>query len=101
MFDIGAGEILLIVVLATVVIGPQELPRVMRTLGAFVRKARGVVQGLQENLEEAANRSDLEELKRTTSLSRNQSSNAISSADTFTEKKPVSLSCPQGEKEQG
>lgn len=74
MFDVGAGEILLIVVLAIIVIGPQDLPRTMRAVGAFARKARGVVLGFQETLEDFANRSDLDEFKRRSNQSQSQSS---------------------------
>ena len=36
MFDIGASELLLIVVVAVVVIGPKDLPLAMRTAGRWI-----------------------------------------------------------------
>jgi sec-independent protein translocase protein TatB len=40
MFDIGMGEIGLIAVVGLLVLGPERLPRVARTAGALLRKAR-------------------------------------------------------------
>jgi sec-independent protein translocase protein TatB len=42
MFDIGASELLLIVVVAIVVIGPKDLPRAMRLAGQWIAKLRRV-----------------------------------------------------------
>jgi sec-independent protein translocase protein TatB len=42
MFDIGASELLLIVVVAVVVIGPKDLPLAMRTAGRWIAKVRRV-----------------------------------------------------------
>lgn len=40
MFDIGFSEIALIAVVALIVLGPERLPRVARTAGALLRRAR-------------------------------------------------------------
>ncbi|WNG60678.1 twin-arginine translocase subunit TatB [Archangium gephyra] len=40
MFNIGAGELILIVVVALLVLGPQKLPEFARTIGKFVREFR-------------------------------------------------------------
>ncbi|HXV73872.1 MAG TPA: Sec-independent protein translocase protein TatB [Sphingomonadales bacterium] len=64
MFDIAGTELLLIIALAVIFIGPKELPRVMRAVGAFARKARSVVADFQQSFEDIANRSDLEKLQR-------------------------------------
>ena len=40
MFNIGMGELLFIVLLALVVVGPERLPKIMREFGRFVRQAR-------------------------------------------------------------
>ena len=40
MFDIGWSEMLVIVVVAIIVIGPRDLPGVLRTVGKWVGKAR-------------------------------------------------------------
>lgn len=41
MFDFSWSEILLIGVVALVVIGPKDLPRVLRTVGQWTDRARG------------------------------------------------------------
>ncbi len=40
MFDIGFSEIALLLIIGLLVLGPERLPRVARTLGMYVRKAR-------------------------------------------------------------
>ncbi len=55
MLDIGWSEYLFIAVLALVLLGPKELPIVLRTIGRFVAKAKEVSSSLQEqfyNLEQ-------------------------------------------------
>jgi len=43
MFNIGMGELLFIVLLALVVVGPERLPKIMREFGRIVRQIRLVV----------------------------------------------------------
>lgn len=55
MLDIGWSEYLFIAVLALVLLGPKELPIVLRTIGRFVAKAKEMTSSLQEqfyNLEQ-------------------------------------------------
>lgn len=40
MFDIGSMELLLVAVVALVVVGPKDLPRLLRTVAGVVKKAR-------------------------------------------------------------
>lgn len=40
MFDVGFAEILLLLVIGLLVLGPERLPKVARTLGAYLSKAR-------------------------------------------------------------
>ena len=51
MFDIGASELLLIVVVAVVVIGPKDLPLAMRTAGRWIAKIRRVSNHFRTGLE--------------------------------------------------
>ena len=41
MFDVGFAELLLCFVVALVVLGPQKLPELARTLGRWTARARG------------------------------------------------------------
>lgn len=51
MFDIGFWEILLILVLALVVIGPERLPGAARRAGFLVGKARRYIEGVRSEVE--------------------------------------------------
>ena len=42
MFDLGAGELLIIVIVAVIVIGPKDIPLAMRTAGRWIGKIRRI-----------------------------------------------------------
>lgn len=48
MFNIGAGEILIVLVVAFVIVGPDDLPRVARWLGRQVRRLRKALRDIKE-----------------------------------------------------
>jgi len=62
MFDIGFWELSLVMVIALLVVGPERLPGLMRTLGIWVGRARRTLQSVQE---EVRRELAAEELKRT------------------------------------
>ncbi len=64
MFGIDSGEILIIAVVALVVIGPKDLPRVMRTIGNFVGKARGMAKHFRSGLDTMMREAELEEMEK-------------------------------------
>ena len=64
MFDIAGTELLLLIALAIIFVGPQDLPRLMRAVGAFVRKARMVARDFQRAFEDVANEADLEDIRK-------------------------------------
>ena len=61
MFDVGFWEILLILVLALVVIGPERLPGAARKAGFFIGKARRYIEGVRSEVESEL---DVSEFKR-------------------------------------
>jgi sec-independent protein translocase protein TatB len=63
MFDIGWQELFIIAALAVIVIGPKELPRVLRTAAGMVRKARMLAAEFQGAINDAAHEADLDDLK--------------------------------------
>ncbi len=64
MFDISWTEFLLIGVVALIVIGPKELPTVMRTLGQYTRKIRGMAADFQNQFQEAMREAEMADLKK-------------------------------------
>jgi len=64
MFDIGWSELLVIAVVAIVVIGPKELPRLMRTFGHYTGKIRRAAADFQRQFEEAVRESELDEVRK-------------------------------------
>lgn len=62
MFDVGFWELALIGVVALLVIGPERLPSVARSVGQWVAKARNFVNYMQADFKEEINKT--EELKR-------------------------------------
>lgn len=64
MFDIGWQEVMVIAVLAIIVIGPKDLPRAIKTVTHWVRKARMMARDLQDGLDEVVREAELEDIKK-------------------------------------
>lgn len=65
MLDIGWSEMAMIALLALIVIGPKDLPRVMRSIGQWTRKARSIARDFQSGLDDMMRESELDEAKKT------------------------------------
>ena len=50
MFNIGFAELLLVLVIAYVIVGPKDLPRVARWLGRMVRRARQLIREIKSEV---------------------------------------------------
>src|SRR5271163_4795369 len=64
MFDIGWSEYAVIAVVALIVIGPKELPGVMRMVGQWVGKARKMAGEFQGQFREAMREAEMADLKK-------------------------------------
>jgi sec-independent protein translocase protein TatB len=66
MFDFGLGssEILVIAVVALIVLGPKDLPRLLRTIGQYMRKIQGMAREFQNHLNEAAKEAGVDDVKK-------------------------------------
>jgi sec-independent protein translocase protein TatB len=64
MFDISWTEFVLIGIVALIVIGPKELPGVLRTLGQYTRKVRGMAAEFQNQFQEAMREAEMADLKK-------------------------------------
>jgi sec-independent protein translocase protein TatB len=64
MFDIGWSELVVIGIVALVVIGPKELPTVLRTVGQWMTKVRRMASEFQGQFQEAMREAEMDELKK-------------------------------------
>lgn len=64
MFDFGAFELLVVGIVALVVIGPKELPGLLRQIGMWVGKMRRMATEFQEQFSEAINDSEMGDIKK-------------------------------------
>ena len=64
MFGIDSSELLLIAIVALVVIGPKELPGLLRTWGKWMAQMRGMAAEFRGHVDEMVRQSDLDEVKK-------------------------------------
>ncbi|WP_051284543.1 Sec-independent protein translocase protein TatB [Nisaea denitrificans] len=64
MFDLGWQEFMLIAFVAVVIVGPRDLPRVVRSVSTYLRKARSIARDFQNSLEEVAREAELDDLRK-------------------------------------
>ncbi|MBO6674640.1 MAG: twin-arginine translocase subunit TatB [Rhizobiales bacterium] len=65
MFDIGGVELLVIAAVAILVVGPRELPGMLRGIGKFVRQAREMTSTVQRQFNDALKEAELDDVKKT------------------------------------
>ena len=63
MFDIGWPELFLIAAITLVVVGPKEIPHVLRNVMGWVKKARSLAREFQSGVDDMVREADLEKLK--------------------------------------
>ncbi len=64
MFDLGWSEMAIIMLVALIVIGPRDLPRVARTVGRWSAKGRSLMREFQRSLDEMAREAELDDIKK-------------------------------------
>lgn len=64
MFDIGATELLLIVIVAVIVIGPKDLPLALRTAGRWIGKMRRISAHFRSGLDAMIREAEMDELEK-------------------------------------
>ena len=62
MFDIGGWEFLIIIVVAIIIVGPKDLPGVVKTASDWIRRARGLAREFQSGMEDLAREVELEKI---------------------------------------
>ena len=63
MLDIGSWEFLIVIVIALLVVGPKELPGLVKTVSQWVRRARELAREFQGGLEDMAREAELDKVK--------------------------------------
>ena len=63
-FDIGASELLVIVVVAIIVIGPKDMPRALRTAGRWIGKIRRTAGHFRAGVDAMVREAEMEEMEK-------------------------------------
>src|SRR5689334_14751615 len=64
MFGVDSTEFAIVAILALIFIGPKDLPKVMRTVGYWVGKVRGMARHFTSGLENMMREAELEEMEK-------------------------------------
>jgi sec-independent protein translocase protein TatB len=62
--DLSWSHMLLVLVVALLVVGPKDLPKLMRTMGRWAGKARTMADQFRKSFDEMARQSELDELRK-------------------------------------
>lgn len=65
MFGVDSTELLVVAVVALLVIGPKDLPNVLRKVGHWVARARGVARHFRSGIDTMIREAELEEMEKT------------------------------------
>lgn len=107
MFDVAFSELLVIAVVALLVIGPERLPKVARTLGALTGRMQRYVAQVKEEVNREVRFQELQQLQQEIQAKANESKSGLQrEMDQFTEslsppvEDPQHLTSPQPQKDQ-
>ena len=64
MLDVGWQEIFVIAVITIIVVGPKEIPRVLRTVMLWVRKIKDMAREFQSSIDDIAREAELDDIKK-------------------------------------
>jgi sec-independent protein translocase protein TatB len=62
--EIGASELLVIAVVALIVVGPKDLPLLLRRIGQFMAKLRNMASEFRASFDDMARQSELDDLRK-------------------------------------
>ncbi len=62
MFDIASSEFFIVLLVALVVIGPKDLPKVLRVAGKWMGKARGVMAQFRTGFDDMVRQAEVDEM---------------------------------------
>src|SRR4051812_49574278 len=78
--EVGATELLVIAAIALIVVGPKDLPILMRKVGRFVAHMRSMAMEFRASFDELARQSELEELRKEVEAMRNAAQQPVHAA---------------------
>ncbi len=64
MLDIGWSEMAVVAVIALIIIGPKDLPRILRYVGRWAGKARAMAREFQSSVDDMMREAELDEVKK-------------------------------------
>ena len=64
MFGVDSTELAIVAILALIFIGPKDLPKVMRTVGYWVGRVRGMARHFTSGIESMVREAELEEMEK-------------------------------------
>jgi sec-independent protein translocase protein TatB len=64
LFDVGWSEMVLVLAVAIVVIGPKDMPRALHAAGKFIRKIKIFTSDVQRSLDKVIHEEELNEITR-------------------------------------
>lgn len=81
MFDIGWGELLVIGVVALLVVGPKELPALLRTIGRYVGMIKRQANEFRAQFDEAMREAELDQLRKEVAALKSEAESSLRSAE--------------------
>src|SRR5690606_17087039 len=81
MFDIGWSELVVIGVVALLVVGPKELPALLRTIGRYVGMIKRQANEVRAQFDEAIRETELEQLRREVASLKGEAESTLRSAE--------------------
>ena len=65
MFGVDSSELAVVAILALIFIGPKDLPKVLRTVGYWVGRIRGMARHFTSGIENMVREAELEDMEKT------------------------------------
>jgi sec-independent protein translocase protein TatB len=81
MFDIAWSELFVILIVALVVVGPKDLPKLMRKVGQWTGRARSMADQFRRSFDDMARQAELDELRTEVNKMKSAVTNPMSEAD--------------------
>src|SRR5215213_4161480 len=76
--EIGTSEVLIIAAIALIVVGPKDLPVLLRRFGQFVGRLRSMASDFRASFEDMARQSELDDLRREVEAMRSAATSTVS-----------------------